>query len=104
MTTEQQFNKESFCKDVKIYRFIILNISLTEASKQIGISKATLSRIESLNLVDIETFGKCCAWMNKPANSYFKYTKAPITCKNCGGYYGINIHHQCYKCLNPLEF
>lgn len=28
--------------------------------------------------------------------------KSLLTCKNCGDWYGININHQCYKCLQPL--
>ncbi len=25
-----------------------------------------------------------------------------LSCNHCGDYYGININHQCYKCLQPL--
>lgn len=25
-----------------------------------------------------------------------------LSCKNCNGYYGVNINHQCFKCLQPL--
>jgi len=25
-----------------------------------------------------------------------------LSCNHCGAYYGININHQCYKCLQPL--
>ena len=25
-----------------------------------------------------------------------------LNCKNCNGYYGVNINHQCFKCLQPL--
>lgn len=25
-----------------------------------------------------------------------------LICKNCGGYYGININHKCFKCLHPI--
>jgi len=26
----------------------------------------------------------------------------PLICKKCDGYYGININHKCFKCLEPL--
>jgi len=29
-------------------------------------------------------------------------SKSLLTCKNCGDWYGININHQCFKCLKPL--
>lgn len=25
-----------------------------------------------------------------------------LSCKNCNGYYGININHKCFKCLQSL--
>lgn len=25
-----------------------------------------------------------------------------LNCKNCDGYYGININYKCFKCLQPL--
>lgn len=29
-------------------------------------------------------------------------SKSLLTCTNCGDYYGVNINHQCFKCLKPL--
>lgn len=37
---------------------------IREVAKEIGISPATLSRIERGNLPDLETFGKVCKWLN----------------------------------------
>jgi len=34
-----------------------------EAAKEIGISAATLSRVERGHLPDLETFGKLCRWL-----------------------------------------
>lgn len=34
-----------------------------EAAKEIGISPATLSRVENVKIPDLETFGKICAWL-----------------------------------------
>ncbi len=36
---------------------------LREVSKEIGISAATLSRVEGGNLPDLATFGKICRWL-----------------------------------------
>lgn len=35
-----------------------------EVAKEIGISPATLSRVERGNLPDLETFGKICRWLS----------------------------------------
>ena len=40
------------------------NRGIREVSKEIGISPATLSRVERGHLPDIETFGKVCKWLN----------------------------------------
>jgi transcriptional regulator with XRE-family HTH domain len=37
---------------------------IREVAKEIGISPATLSRVERGYLPDIETFGKICRWLN----------------------------------------
>lgn len=37
---------------------------LRDTAKQIGISPATLMRIESGRVPDVETFGKVCKWLN----------------------------------------
>lgn len=39
------------------------NRGIREVSKEIGISTATLSRIENGKLPDIETFSKACQWL-----------------------------------------
>jgi transcriptional regulator with XRE-family HTH domain len=39
------------------------DIGIRETAKQIGISSATLSRVERGNLPDLETFKKICRWL-----------------------------------------
>lgn len=58
-------------KDVVIKRVIDLNIGLREASKEIGVSAATLSRLENNKTIDIETFAKVIKWLDKMPNDYF---------------------------------
>ncbi|MEX2158612.1 MAG: helix-turn-helix transcriptional regulator [Dehalococcoidia bacterium] len=36
---------------------------LREVAREIGVSAATLSRVERGHLPDLETFGKICAWL-----------------------------------------
>ncbi|WP_035551285.1 helix-turn-helix transcriptional regulator [Burkholderia sp. 9120] len=38
---------------------------IREAAKEVGISPATLSRVENRKIPDLETFGKICAWLGE---------------------------------------
>lgn len=38
---------------------------IREAAKEVGVSAATLSRIENRKVPDLETFGKICAWLGE---------------------------------------
>lgn len=58
-------------KDLITKRQIDNNMSMDEACKEIGISKATLSRLEKGRLPDMETFAKVVGWLGKPVNNYF---------------------------------
>lgn len=47
-------------------------MSLTESAKEIGVSKATLSRLNrEVGLPDVESYYKCCVWLEVPMNSFF---------------------------------
>lgn len=50
-------------------------LSSANAAKQIGISKATMSRTESGEVVDVRTLYAICKWLNKPMENYFSKTK-----------------------------
>lgn len=41
-----------------------------EAAKQIGISPATLSRVENKKIPDLETFGRICKWLGDDPSRY----------------------------------
>lgn len=59
-----------------ICKRIEFKISLRKAAKQIGISAASLSRIENEKFTpDLETFYKCCLWSNYKMEMFFKLTK-----------------------------
>ena len=66
-----EYKTSELKKDLITKRCIIHNLSMDEASKQIGISKATLSRLEKSKLPDVETLGKVCTWLGTEPNKYF---------------------------------
>lgn len=65
------FDSNKLRKDLITKRVIEKNISMEVASKEIGISKATLSRVENKKIPDIETFCKIMEWLNSQPNEYF---------------------------------
>jgi transcriptional regulator with XRE-family HTH domain len=46
------------------------NKTLREAAREIGSSPATLMRVESGRVPDVETFGKLCVWLGVDPGSY----------------------------------
>lgn len=66
-----KFNKEKFRTNVITYRLLTNNWSMDQASKMIGISKATISRIEKGGTPDIDTFLKIVSWLGKDTSEYF---------------------------------
>lgn len=66
------FNTKLFREDLIKKRMIKLDISMQEASDEIGISKATYSRIESGKPPDMETFLKVLNWLNKTSGEYIR--------------------------------
>ncbi len=54
-------------------------MGVREAAKLVGISPATLSRVENKKIPDLETFTKICAWLGKDPAVFLglpTYTKA----------------------------
>jgi transcriptional regulator with XRE-family HTH domain len=43
---------------------------LREAAAEIGVSAATLLRVESGRIPDVETFGKLCRWLGEHPNNF----------------------------------
>ena len=67
-----KFDNKTFRKDFITVRLIDKNISMQQASDEIGISKATVSRIEKGKTPDIDTFLKVLKWLGYLPNRYFK--------------------------------
>lgn len=66
-----EYKADKLKKDLISKRCIDNNMSMDEAAKEIGISKATLSRLEKMKLPDVETLGKVCTWLETKPNDYF---------------------------------
>jgi transcriptional regulator with XRE-family HTH domain len=57
----------SLGNDVRKHR---KNNTLRDAAKAIGISPATLMRVEAGRVPDVETYGKLCTWLGVDPGSY----------------------------------
>lgn len=66
------FEKDKFRKDIILKRSLKNRMGMRECAKEIGISPATLSRIERGNMPDLITYAKVCKWLNKNLNKYIK--------------------------------
>ncbi|WP_418068282.1 helix-turn-helix domain-containing protein [Ralstonia pseudosolanacearum] len=49
---------------------------IREAAKEVGISPATLSRVENQKVPDLETFGKICAWLGEDPATFLGLVQA----------------------------
>lgn len=73
------FKKKHFADAVKEKMFGDMakkkkRIGVREFAKEIGISAATLSRIENGKVPDIETFFKLCFWMKRSSNEFYNHS------------------------------
>ena len=78
---------------------------IREAAKEIGVSPATLSRVENCKVPDLETFSKICAWLgDDPAlflgiqnNATMSSTRAQVHFKK-----GVAIKQDTAKALSEM--
>jgi DNA-binding Xre family transcriptional regulator len=68
----KHFDTENFAKKVKNNRVMVLNLNIRDAAVLIGISSATLSRIENGNPAEIDNILKCCSWLNCSITKFIK--------------------------------
>lgn len=73
-----KFKQKQFTEAVRETMFTKMatqkrRIGVREFAKQIGISSATLSRIENGKVPDIETFFKLCFWMKRSSNEFYNH-------------------------------
>jgi DNA-binding Xre family transcriptional regulator len=73
-----------------------------EAALEIGISSATLSRVENGKLPDLQTFSKICKWLKINPNDVLgcsiPETKDAVTGH---GAFAVQAHFRADKTLNP---
>jgi DNA-binding Xre family transcriptional regulator len=67
-----KFRSDKLRADVITKRLISAKMNLRNTADQIGISTATLCRLEQEKTIDIETFMKVCVWLKKEPNDYFE--------------------------------
>jgi transcriptional regulator with XRE-family HTH domain len=56
--------------------------NLREAAREIGISAATLMRVESGRIPDVETFGRICNWLKKDPAAFLGMKQHPEATKS----------------------
>jgi transcriptional regulator with XRE-family HTH domain len=52
---------------------------LREVASEIGVSAATLLRVESGRIPDVETFGKMCQWLGESPSEYLGFNPPKTT-------------------------
>ncbi|HJV19312.1 MAG TPA: helix-turn-helix domain-containing protein [Sediminibacterium sp.] len=66
------FDSSFFSHRLKLKQSV-MKLSVRETAKQIGISPATVSRLNNGATPDIETFAMCCKWMRLEMERFFKH-------------------------------
>ncbi len=75
MATINSFNQKKFSYKLKEKRVMQKSISMDKAASEIGISKATIHRVENGTNPDINTFIKICTWLEEPITSFITSDK-----------------------------
>ena len=65
-----EFKNVSFSEALLTKRVVKLRIDLRLAAQLIGISYATLSRLENKKIPDVITFAKCCKWLGMKMDDF----------------------------------
>jgi len=68
-----KLDTENFRSAIITRRKIIFDSTIEETAKKIGISKATLSRLENSKMPDLLTYCKVCKWLGVDYSKYIKH-------------------------------
>ena len=74
---------------------------LRETASSIGISAATLMRVESGRIPDVETFGKLCSWLGVDPGQFLGYKKSIIEGHSRAEPLSIGAHFRADKTPKP---
>jgi transcriptional regulator with XRE-family HTH domain len=69
-----------------------------ETAKEIGISSATLSRVERGHLPDLETFKKICKWLGVDPGEVFGFSPSPASSQRTPT---VAVHFKKDRSLEP---
>lgn len=72
---KQYFDNKSFGKALKAKRTIDLDIDMRVASKKIGISISTISRVENGGKSDLDNILLICSWLKVSICDFIKTKK-----------------------------
>lgn len=67
----EPFNRNLFSQALANKQWIY-KLNIRDASKQIGISAPTLSRLKNEKMPDLITYQKCCKWLNVDMDFFFE--------------------------------
>ena len=73
---------------------------IREVAEEVGVSAATLSRIESGKQPDLETFTKLCKWLNLNPGEVLGYS-AQTSDVQVSGFQTFSVHYRADKTLQP---
>lgn len=74
---EIHFDKGFFAHRLRIKQ-LALHLTVTQAAKEIGISKSQLSRLNrELCIPDVVTYAKCCLWLGLGQHYFIKEINKP---------------------------
>lgn len=74
---------------------------LRETAGLIGISAATLMRVESGRIPDVETFGKLCAWLGVDPGQFLGFNKGKSDTDTTANTLSIGAHFRADKTPKP---
>jgi transcriptional regulator with XRE-family HTH domain len=78
---KKEFNKDWFSNEI---RFKKGKIPLVDCAKLIGISAATLSRVQNGKEPDVMSYHRICVWLKMPMDKFFTTVSEPIEIPNGG--------------------
>ncbi len=70
-----EYDGEKLSKAVRTKRLIDMKVDIRKAATEIGISPATLSRIENKKTPDIVVLASVCNWISMPMDGFFHEQK-----------------------------